>query len=177
MPNALPTKTAPGTFSWKRFPPWGSTAVTPVRTRVALDERRLADAHAGDVGDRVERARLEDAGAQAEVARPRTRPGRPHAAARARYSPSGSCTSTGRARGSSQATSRSSGAASKAVQPAVTDSGPARRCRKMQLPPPGSTGASLWPTHTTSAVELVRRRMSSAEDQSFATAASSTSWL
>jgi hypothetical protein len=41
------------------------------------------------------------------------------------------------------------GSSSKAVQPEVVDSGPARRCRKMQLPPPGTTGASLWPTQTT----------------------------
>ena len=32
LPNALPTKTAPGTFSRKRLPPCGRMAVTPVRT-------------------------------------------------------------------------------------------------------------------------------------------------
>ena len=32
LPKAFPTKTAPGTFSRKRLPPWGRIAVTPVRT-------------------------------------------------------------------------------------------------------------------------------------------------
>jgi hypothetical protein len=32
LPKALPTKTAPGTFSRKRLPEWGKMAVTPVRT-------------------------------------------------------------------------------------------------------------------------------------------------
>src|SRR5215204_2543784 len=31
LPNALPTNTAPATFCWNRFPPWGRIAVTPVR--------------------------------------------------------------------------------------------------------------------------------------------------
>ena len=55
LPNALPTKTAPGTFSRKRLPPWGRIAVTPVRTLSPVDDRRVADAHARDVGDRVQR--------------------------------------------------------------------------------------------------------------------------
>ena len=33
LPKALPTNTAPGTLSWNRLPPCGTTAVTPVRTR------------------------------------------------------------------------------------------------------------------------------------------------
>ena len=32
LPNALPTKTAPATFSRKRLPPCGTMAVTPVLT-------------------------------------------------------------------------------------------------------------------------------------------------
>ena len=40
LPNALPTNTPPATLSWNRLPACGTIAVTPVRTRVALDQRR-----------------------------------------------------------------------------------------------------------------------------------------
>ena len=149
FPKALPTKTAPGTFSWKRFPPCGSTAVTPVRMvspsrSVTWPTRTPATSVMAFRGP----------GGKTPGARPRSRArgrgsGSPHSTARARYSASGSCTRTGRAAGSSQRSSRSIGSGSKAVQPEVVASGPERRCRKMQLPPPEATGASLWPTHTT----------------------------
>ncbi len=32
LPKPLPTYTAAGTFCWNRLPPWGTIAVTPVRT-------------------------------------------------------------------------------------------------------------------------------------------------
>ena len=45
-------------------------AVTPVRTVIPLDKRDLPDAHASDIGDGVERARLVRANLEAQVAHP-----------------------------------------------------------------------------------------------------------
>ena len=68
LPKPLPTWMAAGTRSRKALPGWGRMAVTPVRTESPIDDGGLADADAGDVGDRVQRARREGAGDDAEVA-------------------------------------------------------------------------------------------------------------
>ena len=61
----------PATLSWKRLP---RRARSPSRRcgRVALDERDVPDAHAGDIGDGIQRTGSENAGRQPEIARPRT---------------------------------------------------------------------------------------------------------
>ena len=72
LPKALPTNTAPATFSWKRLPPCGRMAVTPVRTVSPSIDGALPDAHAGDVGDGVEPGPgVQRAGRDPEVPRPR----------------------------------------------------------------------------------------------------------
>ena len=49
------------------------STVTPVRTSSPSIERGVPDAHAGDVGDRVERARREHARREPDIARARPR--------------------------------------------------------------------------------------------------------
>jgi hypothetical protein len=69
LPKALPTKTAPATFSWNRLPPCGRIAVTPVRIRsprisVAWPTRTPSTSVMALSGPR-----FQDAGAHAQVAR------------------------------------------------------------------------------------------------------------
>ena len=71
LPKALPTNTAPGTFSRNRLPPCGTIAVTPVRTvspamRVVCPTRTP-----GHVGNGVQRSRTSESWLDPEIARPR----------------------------------------------------------------------------------------------------------
>ena len=56
----------------EEVPPVGQDGGDARSDRVALDEGHLADAHAGDVRDRVQRSGREDAGGEAEVTGART---------------------------------------------------------------------------------------------------------
>ena len=73
LPKALPTNTAPATLSWNTLPAVRHDRRDAGADASPLDDRRVPDAHAGDVGDRIERARRVDAWRDAEIARPRLR--------------------------------------------------------------------------------------------------------
>ena len=68
LPKPLATTKPAGTLSWNRLPPCGQDRGDAGADGLAADERDVADLHAVDIGDRVERARWEDADADAGLA-------------------------------------------------------------------------------------------------------------
>ncbi len=72
LPKALPTKTAPATFSTKEIPGVGKDCGHAGPHGVSRHQGRVADANAGDIRDGVERPRAAGAGLDAEVTRART---------------------------------------------------------------------------------------------------------
>ena len=71
LPNALPTKTAPATFSRNRLPLVREDRRDPGSDVLAARDRRVSDAHTGNVGDRVQRPGLPGARLDAQIPRPR----------------------------------------------------------------------------------------------------------
>ena len=78
LPKALPTNTAPGTLSWNRLPAMREHRGDAGAHAAAFHERHVADAHASDVGDRVQRTRREHTRLDAQI----TRAGTGHCCAR-----------------------------------------------------------------------------------------------